>query len=79
MHGDEPAPSGSVKSYFLEHRDLFNAGRESSWELESESTSSWYNPWSWGDEELSTDLTPWVVRNRNRVWAMLYGDLTPNI
>lgn len=79
MHGDEPAPSGGVKSYFLEHRDLFNAGRESSWELESESTSSWYNPWSWGDEELSTDLTPWVVRNRNRVWAMLYGDLTPNI
>jgi hypothetical protein len=79
MHGDEPAPTNSVRNYFLEHRDLFNAGREGYSELESESTSSWYAPWTWGDERLSTDLTPWVVRNRNRVWAMLYGDLSPNI
>jgi hypothetical protein len=79
MQGEQPAPSSSVRNYFLEHRDLFNAGRGSYSQLESESTSDWYNPWSWGDERLSTDLTPWVVMNRTRVWAMLYGDLSPNI
>jgi hypothetical protein len=80
MHEREPRPSSAVRSYFLEHRSLFNAGRAtSSWSLESESTSHWYDPTTWGDERLETDLTPWVVRNRSRVWAMLYGDLDPNL
>ena len=78
MHDREPRPSPPVRSFFLEHRELFNAGRETRGGLESESTSDWYDPTTWGDERLSTDLTPWVQRNRGRVWAMLYGDLDPN-
>lgn len=79
MHGRSPRPSTRVRNYFLEHRELFNAGRETRSELESESTSDWYNPATWGDERLTTDLTPWVQRNRNAVWAMLYGNLEPNL
>ena len=79
MHDREPRPSSPVRTYFLEHRELFNAGRETRGGLETESTSSWYDPTTWGDERLSTDLTPWVQRNRSRVWAMLYGDMDPNL
>jgi hypothetical protein len=79
MHDREPRPSSPVRAYFLEHRELFNAGRQTRGGLESESTSSWYDPTTWGDERLSTDLTPWVQRNRSRVWAMLYGDLPSNL
>jgi hypothetical protein len=79
MHDGDPVPVGTVRDYFLTHRSLFNTGRESGGALETESTSHWYNPWTWGDERMSTDLTPWVQQNRDRVWAMLYGDLPHNI
>jgi hypothetical protein len=75
VHDGSPRPSARVRRYFLEHKYLFNAGRETRSRLRSESTSSWYDPTTWGDERLSTDLTPWVQRNRDAVWAMLYGNL----
>lgn len=79
MHAQEPTPTARVRNFFLEHRELFNVGQEWWNELEAEGGSTWYKPWTWGSDEVLTNLVPWVKRNRQQVWSMLYGSLDPNI
>jgi hypothetical protein len=79
MRDRQPTAGAAVQNFFLQHRDLFNAGQESGNELEAEGGSSWYAPWTWGDEETLANLTTWVTRNKQQVWSMLYGSLQPNI
>ena len=55
-----------VEDYFVEHRELFNAGARG--ELR-EPKSTW-DPW---DHESSGNLEAWVRENRDHVWVKLYG------
>jgi hypothetical protein len=55
-----------VEDYFVEHRELFNAGaRGDLWEPQST-----FDPW---DHESSGNLEDWVRENRDQVWVKLYG------
>lgn len=74
VNGGDASPTPAVEAFFLEHRDLFNAGMDERRQLEREGPD-WYNPFSWREEERLTNLMSWIRRNSNTVWSMLYGDL----
>jgi hypothetical protein len=74
MIGGSPAVTPVVEQFFLQHLELFNAGRGRGSELEA-TGSHWYNPASWLDEDHIPGLLGWVQTHRSQVWAMLYGNI----
>jgi hypothetical protein len=75
MHGRDPAVLPPVEKFFLQHKGLLNVKQEDWDKLESKGGGKgiWQKP----DEEKLENLVPWVKRNRQVVWAMLYGNLDP--
>jgi hypothetical protein len=69
-----PVVTPAVERYFLQHRNLLNAGLRRGSQIESEG-SRWYNPFSWGEEERTTNLLEFVQAQSDSVWSMLYGSL----
>lgn len=74
MTGGSPVVTPAVEGFFLQHLELFNAGRGTGAELEA-AGSRWYNPLSWLEEDHIPNLADWVLGHRSHVWAMLYGNI----
>ena len=79
MHDQEPEMTRSVEDFFIGFREQFGAGLGEREQIEVESHSHWYNPFSWGARPTAPQLTGWLSRNRDRVWMQLYGALPHNV
>jgi hypothetical protein len=72
-HGGAPAMNDTVRDYFLDRTDLFNAGggedklEESEWKLLS--------PETWWRSGRANNVATWLRANVNMVWGVLYGDV----
>lgn len=65
--GTMPSPPADVAKYFVDKRDLLQAGTGQPVPVEG---------WIWKD--LKPDEFPgWMADHRNQVWAMLYGSMQP--
>jgi hypothetical protein len=75
MDGGSPPITPAVISFFVLVADKMNAGEKR--KLETESTSTWYNPLTWWNQDTINEshLIAWVSRRKAVIWAMLYGDL----
>jgi hypothetical protein len=69
-----PVVTPAVDRFFASHTNLLNAGLRRGSRLETEG-SRWYNPFSWGEEERTTNLLEFVQAQSDSVWSMLYGSL----
>lgn len=74
MRNGSPEVTPTVEQFFLQHIELFNVGREGREQMEA-TGPRWYNPFSWLEENHIPNLLEWVQDHRERVWAMLYGNL----
>jgi hypothetical protein len=72
--GGEPqaVPSG-VEQVFIKFRSQFNEGEEDANKIETD--TKWYNPSTWFGQTHSPNLLDWVKKNKDTVWAMLYGKM----
>jgi hypothetical protein len=71
MNDMDPEVTPAVEAYFAANADRFNAGLPSGRELETESSAPWYDVFA--SDDRAPELLGWVMRNRNAVWAQLYG------
>lgn len=74
VHDLGPTVTPAVDRFFRQHHELLSAGLGERDRLETEG-SHWYNPTTWGDAEHTTNLLPFLRAQKDRVWAMLYGDM----
>jgi hypothetical protein len=65
----------SIEQYFVKFKTQFSEGHEEEDKVPTEGGAVWYKPWTWFDTERSPKLLDWVRRNKEEVWAMLYGRL----
>src|SRR5262249_35026416 len=72
--GATEVPS-SIEEYFGKFKTQFGEGHEEEDKVPTEGGAVWYKPWTWSDKERSPKLLDWVKRNKEEVWAMLYGRL----
>lgn len=75
VNGGSPSLSPGIEQFFIAYRERFNAGHEEGNQIEVESHSTWYNPWTWLDEDTSPNLIAWLRSNQDIVWAQLYGSI----
>ena len=75
VNGETPTMTPQVEEYFVNHKAIFNINQDEKDKIVTESTSHWYNPFSWGSPEKSPNLAGWLQKNRQTVWAQLYGKL----
>ncbi len=68
-----------AEEFLLEHRKQFGAASMDREQIEVESHSHWYNPFTWGEHDTSPNLEEGVTRNRETVWAKLHGSLPIHI
>jgi hypothetical protein len=79
-NGGGGTATGSVRSYFVDHADQFNAGvPDGGVKLRTEGTWDWWNPFSWGNDDKALNLDAFVAANKDMIWAMLYGSIPQNI
>jgi len=73
VNDGEPVMNHDAEKFFLSRRGLFNAGAEG----KMQDQSNWHvlHPTTWGADDTSPNLLPFLRNNADRVWAMLYGDL----
>ncbi len=75
MDGGSPPVSQAVISFFVSVAERMSIAER--YKLKTESTSDWYNPFSWLNEDTidETYLITWVSNRKNMIWAMLYGSM----
>jgi hypothetical protein len=73
INSGEATMTPEVETFFITHKDLFNAGAEKKDEIDTH--KEW---WIFG-KTTSPNLISWITRNANTVWAMLYGNMQKNI
>jgi hypothetical protein len=71
VNGGAATMTPEVETFFVTHKDLFNAGAEKKDEIDTE--------WHFFRKTTSPNLVNWIPRNVNTVWAMLYGNMQKNI
>ncbi len=69
-----PVVTPTVEQFFLQHIELFNAGRSEREQME-QTGPHWYNPASWLEDNHIPNLLQWIQNHRAHVWAMLYGNM----
>lgn len=77
VNNGSAAANATVEQFFIQHKDLLNAGQDD--KLETKSNVDWYNPFTWGNDDSAANLIPWVTRNARTVWSMLYGSMPTTI
>ena len=70
--GAERVPA-DIEDTFIKYRAQFNTGQEATNQIETD--VHWYDPTSWVGRTKSPNLLSWVNKNKETVWAMLYGRL----
>jgi hypothetical protein len=65
--------SSAAEQYFIAHRGLFNAGAEG--HMDTQSNWHVFHPSTWGDAASSPNILGFLQANKDRCWAMLYGDM----
>jgi hypothetical protein len=71
---------GSVRRYFVDHADQFNAGVPADGvKLKTEATWEFLDPSTWGDPDRAVNLDAFVSANKDMIWAMLYGSIPQNV
>jgi hypothetical protein len=71
VNGGQAVMTPDVEQFFIKHKGLFNAGADKSDEIDTE--------WHLFKKDTSPNLIPWITRNANTVWALLYGNMQKNI
>jgi len=74
-----PVVTSTVEQFFLSYLKQMNVGQPEGEKLEKESQSHWYNPFTWGTPAKAPNLMEWAEKNKDMVWAMLYGSLPHNL
>lgn len=75
MDGGSPPMSQAVISFFVSVAERMSINERH--KLKTESTSDWYDPTSWFNEDTIDEqyLILWVSNRKEVIWAMLYGDM----
>jgi hypothetical protein len=71
VNGGQAVMIPDVEQFFIKHKGLFNAGADKGDEIDTE--------WHLFKKDTSPNLIPWITRNANTVWALLYGNMQKNI
>ena len=75
LNGGTPAITSEVEQFFLKYIKQLNVGMPESEQLQKKSQWHWYNPFTWGAPATAPNLMEWAEKNKEMLWAMLYGNL----
>lgn len=76
VNGGGPKMSPEVEKFFIDKKDIFNAGESKNNQITVTSNKKWYNPATWGKAASSSNLEIFLARNQDMVWSQLYGALS---
>jgi hypothetical protein len=73
VNGGEVVMNAAAEQFFISRRGLFNAGAEG--HLDTQSNWHVFQPSTWGAADSAPHIVEFLEANKDRCWAMLYGDM----
>jgi hypothetical protein len=79
MNDEDPVLTSGIEKFFIDRAERFNIGSEDKDKLQVEQKElNYWNPFTWWGAKTSPNISIWLRKNRQTVWAQLYGSLPYN-